>query len=89
MKLFILSIMAMASAQAFAVPSKCITLAENTVRYAGEEAYAYDCKLAPNRVVVLCEVAAFKGGGDAVDTWRVVLNKTCSRVYRAELIGEE
>lgn len=89
MKLFILSIVTLISTQAFAVPSKCFTLAENKVRYTGEEAEAYKCELAANGGAVICEVAAYKGGGDAVDTWRIVMDKTCSRVYRSDLIGEE
>lgn len=89
MKFLILTIITLISTHAFALPSKCFTLAENNVRYAGEEAEAYKCKLATNGGAVICEVAAYKGGGDAVDTWRVVLNKTCSRVLRSDLIGEE
>lgn len=89
MKLFILSIVTLVSTQAFAVPSKCFTLAENNVRYEGEEAHAYKCEFAPNKAAVICEVAAYKSDGEAIDTWRVVLNKTCSKVYRSELIGEE
>ncbi len=89
MKLLILATVVLISTQAFALPRKCFTLAENNVRYAGEDAEAYKCVKAANGGVVICEVAAYKGGGDAVDTWRVVLDPTCSRVYRSELIGEE
>ena len=89
MKIMILAIVTLMSAQAFAVPNKCYTKAAAAVRYSGEEAEAQDCQLAPNGGAVICEVAAYKGGGDAVDTWRVVLTKTCSKVLRTELMGEE
>lgn len=89
MKIILLAIVSLVSAQAFAVPNKCYTKAAAAVRYSGEEAEAHECKLAPNGGAVICEVAAYKGGGDAVDTWLVVLNKTCTKVFRTELIGEE
>lgn len=69
-------------------PKKCRALAEREVRYSREEAFS-DCELAPNKAVYLCEVTALKGGGDASDTYLVVVNKSCSRVLRSELIGEE
>lgn len=89
MKTILIAALALMSVQAFAVPSKCYTKAAAAVRYSGEEAEAHECTLAPNGKAVICEVAAYKGGGDAVDTWRVVLNKTCTKVFRTELIGEE
>lgn len=51
--------------------------------------YAYNCGYAPNKAAVICEVSASKGDGAATDTYRVVLNKSCTRVYRVELTGEE
>lgn len=76
---------------AFAAPvsNRCKRLAENEVRYEGEEAYAHTCSVTANRAAIICEVAAYKSGGDASDTYHVVLNKKCSRVLRSELIGEE
>jgi hypothetical protein len=49
----------------------------------------YDCRVTSNRVAVACGVSASKGGGEAFDTYRVILNRDCERVYRVELIGEE
>lgn len=89
MKTLLIAALAVMSAQAFAVPNKCYSKSATAVRYSGEEAEAHECAFAPNGKVVICEVAAYKGGGDAVDTWRVVLNKTCTKVLRTELIGEE
>ncbi len=89
MKIMIFAMVSLMSAQAFAVPSRCYTKAAAAVRYSGEEAEATECTLAPNGAAVICDVAAYKGGGDAVDSWRVVLNKSCSKVLRTELMGEE
>jgi hypothetical protein len=97
MKLILSSMLLLASVQAFAVPETCASKAEKAVRtdseysdrYENEEVIAFSCKLAPNGAVVLCEVAASKGGGDASDEYRVVMNKTCSKVLHIDLIGEE
>jgi len=94
MKLAVFLVSSLFAAQAFAVPAICTSKSEKAVhkassRYDGEHVFAYDCAYAHNGAAVICEVAAEKGGGDAVDTWRVVLSKTCSRVYRTEMIGEE
>lgn len=51
--------------------------------------WAFDCRLADNKKVVVCDVGASKGNGDATDTYRVVLNKSCTHVFRVELTGEE
>lgn len=50
---------------------------------------AYKCEIAQNKAVVLCELLASKGDGDAHDTYRAVLNKSCTRVLRLDVIGIE
>lgn len=94
MKYLILSMLAIVSFSASAASFKaCEIKAEKVIskksRYKGEEVTAYDCDLAPNRAVVICEVAANKGDGAATDTWKVVLSRDCSEVYEMEMIGEE
>lgn len=51
--------------------------------------HAYSCFLAPNKKAVICDVSASKGDGAATDTYRVVMNLTCTKAYRVELTGEE
>lgn len=51
--------------------------------------WAYECVLAPNKAVVICDLGANKGDGGATDTLRVVLNKTCTKVFKVTLISEE
>ncbi len=50
---------------------------------------AFKCEIAQNNKVVICEVGASKGGGEAHDTYRVVMNRDCWKSHRVELIGEE
>ena len=74
---------------------KCAPVAEETVKAEAGEGYdadgfsANDCQLAPNNAVVICEVSASKGDGEAIDTYRAVLNKSCTKVFRVDLISEE
>jgi len=98
MKLIAMTLIALACGSALAqVPARCAGKAERAVRtdgeyasrYVGESVYAHECVLADNRAAVICDVAAEKGDGAANDSYRVVLNKTCSRVFRVELTGEE
>lgn len=78
------------------IPRACNHAAELAVAKSVEVDY-YDadgfmsmgCELAPNKAAVICEVAASKGDGAANDTYRVVLNKTCKKAFRVDLIGEE
>jgi len=75
---------------------KCYKTAATAVERQAEVGY-YDqngiataeCAPAPNRRAWICSVAAYKGDGAAADTYRVVLNSSCTRAYRVELIGEE
>lgn len=83
-------------AQAAELASACYLKAEVAVEKNAEENYydqdgfyAYECLLAPNNKAVVCEVSASKGDGAANDTFRVVLNSSCTKTYRVELIGEE
>lgn len=78
------------------VPSVCFKKAAKAVENNTEKGYydhngfnAYECVLAPNKAVVICEVSASKGKGEASDTYRVVLSKTCLKAFRVELTGEE
>lgn len=47
------------------------------------------CKKSPVGRAVICEVAASKDEGAAIDTFRVVLNMACTKALRIELVGEE
>ncbi len=98
MKLIVMTLITLSCASALAeIPARCAGKAERAVRteseyssrYAGESVYAHECVLADNRGAVICDVAAEKGDGAATDSYRVVLNKTCTRVFRVELTGEE
>lgn len=84
------------TAMAKEIKSKCYAKAESSVESFVEENYydqggftAYKCEFAANNKVVICEVAASKGQGAATDTFRVVLNSSCTKKYRVEMIGEE
>jgi hypothetical protein len=74
---------------------KCGPLAEKVVKreagngYDRDGIWAFRCELAPNSAVIICELGASKGDGAATDTYRAVLNKSCTSVLRVELIGEE
>ena len=98
MKFVAIALLTMTTAQAFAVvmPTRCyrkaeaaVRASENGGRYVDEQVDADECGITANRAAVYCEVAAYKGGGDAVDSYRVILTKTCSRVLRTEMTGEE
>lgn len=58
-------------------------------RYDREGFAAYECKRSSSGRVINCEVAASKGDGAAIDTYRVTLSSDCSRTFRVDLIGEE
>lgn len=47
------------------------------------------CAVASNNAAVICEVTAYKGEGEASDTFRVVLNRKCTRTFRVEMTAEE
>lgn len=51
--------------------------------------FAFECVVAENNKVVICGVGASKGEGAATDTYRVVLNNSCTKSFRVEMIGEE
>lgn len=101
MKRLLIGLLTLSSLTTFAhaAPKKCYSTAEKSVeKYAIAEGYdyydmngfdAHECSLATNGAAIVCEVLAAKGDGAAYDTYRVVLNKTCSKTFRVELIGEE
>lgn len=83
-------------ANAAQVNRVCYSKAETAVKRQAERGYydrngiqALSCDIASNGKAVICEVGAFKGDGAASDTFRVVLNASCSRLFRVELTGEE
>ncbi len=91
----VFSLTQVAFAQSF--PKNCLKAAEKAVEKATKGQH-YDkdgfsdnssCLMASNKAVVVCEVYASKGGGDAYDTYRAVLNKTCTKTFRVELTGDE
>ena len=49
----------------------------------------YNCEMTENSAAVICEVFATKGNDTALDTYSVILNKRCTKVFRVELTGEE
>ena len=83
--------------QNFAVAGVCENKAENAIRqnsffadrYVGEQIYVYECNQASNAGLVICQAVAYKGSGEASDDWKVVMNKTCSKVLRIDLTAEE
>ncbi|WP_374076705.1 hypothetical protein [Bdellovibrio bacteriovorus] len=99
MKLFLMSFFSIASISTTAMAdelakqcySKAASVAENFAsgNYDEDGFWAYECALASNKKAVICEVGASKGDGAATDTYRVVLNKTCTKAFRVELTGEE
>jgi hypothetical protein len=84
-------------AHAGTVPVVCIQNAAKFVesavdadKYDREGFEAFECRKANLGRIVICDVAAPKGGGEAMDTYRVVMNKTCTRTLRpVDLVGEE
>ncbi len=93
--LFLTSSIFLNSAIAEEVSKQCYSKAASAVEEFADGGYdedgfwAYDCQLADNKKAVVCDVGASKGNGDATDTYRVVLNKSCNKVFRVELTGEE
>ena len=83
------------SASASEVAKVCFGSAQKFVAAQAERNYdedgfnAYECFVAPNKKAVICDVSASKGDGAATDTYRVVMNLSCSKAYRVEMTGEE
>lgn len=83
------------SASASNVARECYWNASKFVAAQAERRYdedgfnAYECFVAPNKKAVICDVSASKGDGAAMDTYRVVMNLSCSKAYRVEMTGEE
>lgn len=92
---FLSSLSVSASASAAEIAKQCYWNAQSFVALQAERNYdedgfhAYNCSLAPNKKAVICEVSASKGDGAATDTYRVVMNLSCSKAYRVEMTGEE
>ena len=80
---------------AASVPAQCFNKAASAVEKQYAENYdkdgfeAYDCNKSTDNRAVVCDVAASKGDGAALDTYQVVMNKTCSKVFSVKLTGEE
>jgi hypothetical protein len=58
-------------------------------RYDREGFMTTECSVSPRGSAVVCEVGASKGDGAAIDTYMVVMNKKCTRLFRIVLTGEE
>ena len=77
------------------IPSACYVNAAGAVESLHGDTYdregfeAYDCEISPVGKAIVCDVAASKGNGDAIDTYQVVLSKSCAKVFKVTLIGEE
>lgn len=90
-------VMLSSAAPAIAAVSKtCYAKSEKAVEkfakpgYYDEEGFqAFSCVAAPKNKVIVCDVGAMKGDGEASDTFRVILSEDCKRSYRVELTGEE
>lgn len=84
-----------ATSNAAPIPAYCEENAASSVEskfsddYDREGFEGYKCEKSPRGKAVVCEVAASKGDGAAIDTYRVILNASCSKTFRVELIGEE
>jgi len=98
MKLYFTGLLMLSTLSAFATEElleKCATVAERAVtkkvgwKYDRNGIWAFQCVIAPNNAAFICELGASKGDGAAVDTYRAVLNKTCTKTFRVDLIGEE
>ncbi len=90
----IVIVMASATTSTATPASTCYSVAEASVEVSAEQGYydeggfsAIGCSITES--VVVCTVAASKGDGAAMDTYRVVLDSTCKKTLRVELIGEE
>ena len=97
-KLAIIAIILNISSQAFAfdtIPAVCYKKAAIVASKFAGSGYdkngfeAFECDIAPNEAVILCNVSASKGDGAANDTYLVVLNRSCTRALRVDLTGEE
>lgn len=89
-------ISAPAFAKAGEISTQCYLKAETAVEQFAQPGYydedgfqAFNCELASNQKAMICDVGALKGGGEASDTFRVVLSAACDKIYRVELTGEE
>ncbi len=94
--IFILFWLSGATSFAASIAKECYSKSESSVAqsvsqndYDEDGFSAYKCEVAKNNSAILCEVSASKGDGAAIDTYRVVLNKSCSHTFRIDLIGEE
>lgn len=99
-KLMIASTLALLSLTVMAeeAPKSCFKKAEKAVKLASEEAErtydrggieALSCVSPANKNIVVCDIRALKGGGEANDSYYVILNKTCSKALRVQMTGEE
>ena len=100
--IFVISLILGISGPAFARAANCeaagVGLLEKSKPYADfygeslgstEILFAYDCAPSSDGRVVACDVAVSKANGEASDTWTVVMNKSCTTLYTATLVGEE
>jgi hypothetical protein len=92
----VLSLFAINTMASETISSKCYKNAKRYVeKFAGIGRYdengfsTYQCATATNKKAVICYVSASKGDGAAIDSYRAVMNRTCSRSFRVELSSEE
>lgn len=74
----------------------CFAKAANAVENHREAGYydqggvtTWSCADAPNGKTSFCIVSALKGGGAAVDIYRVVLDPSCAEVFGVELTSQK
>jgi hypothetical protein len=60
-----------------------------TKNYDAKGFKAFQCIIASNGRVVICDVSAYKGNGEGVDTYKTVMNLSCTEPLRVEVTGEE
>jgi hypothetical protein len=98
MKLLLIATLALTCLSSFAsdeLLNKCGPVAAKKVTksvgkdYDKNGIWTYQCVLAPNKAVVICELGANKGDGAATDTYQAVLDKACTKVLRIDVIGIE
>ncbi len=69
--------------------SRASRAAQNTVEDPEFRVEMVSCALAPNKKVTICDVSGSNGDGAGDKEYRVVLDRSCKKVYRIDLTGEE
>ncbi len=93
--LLLISVLFSKTSMALAIPKLCYTRSENAVEsfrphfYDKKGIEADQCRISKDSQIVYCDVSAMKGEGAASDSYRVYLDRNCTKVLRLKLVGEE